>query len=64
MKTKETKNKVVRDSAYYKKLGELRWKRERELKITKLSAKFLPILKKGGDNEKVALALAKVALKK
>lgn len=56
--------KVVRDSAYYKKLGELRWKKDRQAKEDKLVAKFLPILNKGGDNEKVAVLLAKVALKK
>jgi len=50
--------------AYYKKLGELRWKKDRQAKEDKLVAKFLPILNKGGDNEKVAVLLAKVALKK
>lgn len=55
---------VVRDSAYYKKLGELRWKKERKAKEDKLVAKFLPILQKGGEAEKVAVLLAKIALKK
>ncbi len=58
------KPKVVRNSAYYKKLGELRWKKERKAKEDTLAAKFLPILNKGGENEKVAVLLAKVALKK
>ncbi len=58
------KPKVIRNSAYYKKLGELRWKKARKAKEDSLAAKFLPILKKGGEAEKVAILLAKVALKK
>ena len=59
-----TPKKIVRDSAYYKKLGNKRWDKERKAKETALAAKFLPILNKGGENEKVAVLLAKVALKK
>lgn len=59
-----TQKKVVRDSAYYKKLGELRWKKERKVKEDNLAAKFLPILKKSGDYEKIAVLLARAALKK